>query len=451
MEVTNSRVYKLVLTGGPCGGKTTGQARLCTFFENMGWKVYRVPETATILLGGGVKFTDLSETEVYNFQLNLIKTMMSVEDTFFQLAESSSYNCLVICDRGVMDASAYMKPEQWSQMKRQMDWNDIDLRDNRYDQVIHMVSAANGAESFYGTADHIVRHEDIGLARKLDDCSSQAWVGHPYFDVIDNSTDFEAKIVRMIASVCYRLGINAGDRLSVDSKKRKFLVSGLPPDMANIQFQDFIVVHDYLVTPTGKMQARIRKRGQNVHWDSEKQRWNLETDNRYHASIVYMTEDDMPNAQAFFYGTEIDFSKWTYTHTIRRVQAVERKMQISAKEYELLVAERDTSRYTVYKKRRCFLWNNHYFQMDIYQEPCHPRCKNLILLETYTTQKGEELSLPDFLNILKEVTNVPAYSMYNLSKKDDIKDKADLLLHQDVNSIIPMNGWLLSECEKPDL
>lgn len=24
---------------GPCGGKTTGQARLCTFFENMGWKV----------------------------------------------------------------------------------------------------------------------------------------------------------------------------------------------------------------------------------------------------------------------------------------------------------------------------------------------------------------------------------------------------------------------------
>jgi len=26
---------------GPCGGKTTGQARLCTFFENMGWKVGR--------------------------------------------------------------------------------------------------------------------------------------------------------------------------------------------------------------------------------------------------------------------------------------------------------------------------------------------------------------------------------------------------------------------------
>ena len=27
----------------------------------------------------------------------------------------------------------------------------------------------------------------------------QAWVGHPYYDVIDNGTDFEHKVVRMIA------------------------------------------------------------------------------------------------------------------------------------------------------------------------------------------------------------------------------------------------------------
>ncbi|KAI5694678.1 hypothetical protein M8J75_003170 [Diaphorina citri] len=55
--------YRLVLTGGPCGGKTTGQSRLCTFFENLGWKVFRVPETATVLLSGGIKFTDLTAEE----------------------------------------------------------------------------------------------------------------------------------------------------------------------------------------------------------------------------------------------------------------------------------------------------------------------------------------------------------------------------------------------------
>ncbi|KAJ9597790.1 hypothetical protein L9F63_011398, partial [Diploptera punctata] len=64
MEKKQKRVYKIVLTGGPCGGKTTGQSRLCTFFENLGWKVFRVPETATVLLSGGIKFSDLSAEEV---------------------------------------------------------------------------------------------------------------------------------------------------------------------------------------------------------------------------------------------------------------------------------------------------------------------------------------------------------------------------------------------------
>ena len=60
---TRHRVYKLVLTGGPCAGKTTGQNRINDFFENLGWKVYRVPETANILLGGGVKFTELNDRD----------------------------------------------------------------------------------------------------------------------------------------------------------------------------------------------------------------------------------------------------------------------------------------------------------------------------------------------------------------------------------------------------
>ena len=71
-EQKKRKIWKLVLTGGPCGGKTTGQARLSTFFENLGWKVYRVPETATVLLGGGVNFADLPEYAQIEFQVWLI-------------------------------------------------------------------------------------------------------------------------------------------------------------------------------------------------------------------------------------------------------------------------------------------------------------------------------------------------------------------------------------------
>jgi hypothetical protein len=42
------------------------------------------------------------------------------------------------------------------------------------------------------------------------------------------------------------------------------------------------------------------------------------------------------------------------------------------------------------------------------------RCRGLILLETYTTSRGD-IELPKFLNVVKEVTSDPEYSMFNLS------------------------------------
>lgn len=42
----------------------------------------------------------------YKFQENLLKTMLQIENTFFELGESCSRDCLIICDRGAMDASA---------------------------------------------------------------------------------------------------------------------------------------------------------------------------------------------------------------------------------------------------------------------------------------------------------------------------------------------------------
>lgn len=61
------------------------------------------------------------------------------------------------------------------------------------------------------------------MAKDLDYRSAASWVGHPYFDVIDNSTDFETKMNRMIECVCQKLGIDTGDRLLKTSRKLKYL------------------------------------------------------------------------------------------------------------------------------------------------------------------------------------------------------------------------------------
>merc|ERR1711970_508390 len=59
--------------------------------------------------------------------------------------------------------------------------------------------------------------------------------------------------------------------------------------------------------------------------------------------------------------------KYSYIHTIRKQmggQVIEVKTPLTHRDYLLL--------------------------LDIYKDPCHPRCKGLVLLETYTTLKQEE-------------------------------------------------------------
>jgi len=91
-EQKKRKIWKLVLTGGPCGGKTTGQARLSTFFENLGWKVYRVPETATVLLGGGVNFAELPEYAQFEFQVQNFSTSKAEHLVFpFQIKNPTTY------------------------------------------------------------------------------------------------------------------------------------------------------------------------------------------------------------------------------------------------------------------------------------------------------------------------------------------------------------------------
>lgn len=137
----------------------------------------------------------------------------------------------------------------------------VDLRDRRYDQIIHMVTAAKGAEKFYALDNNTTRTEGIEMARMLDKKTSNAWIGHPYIDVIDNGTGFDMKIARVLQAICLRTGIQLRG-CDIGAKKRKFLVRSVPDPEVFPQHQDFNVVHNYLVAVSKNIQARIRRRGQ---------------------------------------------------------------------------------------------------------------------------------------------------------------------------------------------
>ncbi len=56
--------------------------------------------------------------------------------------------------------------------------------------------------------------------------------------------------------VCDRAGIDVGDRLAKNSRKRKWLVVGID-QTAFAPYEEFDVVHDYLVASNDKVQVRV--------------------------------------------------------------------------------------------------------------------------------------------------------------------------------------------------
>ena len=93
------------------------------------------------------------------------------------------------------------------------------------------------------------------------------------------------------------------------------------------------------------------------------------------------------------------------------------KTPLSRKDYENLLYHADERHLPVYKTRRCFLYQNQHYQLDVYRNPCHERCRGLLLLETFTTHALPEVlaAMPPFLPIAREVTGDPAFSMFNLA------------------------------------
>ena len=97
-------LYRVVLTGGPCGGKTTALARIKARLEEFGFLVVTVPETATMLFSGGVPLPS-SEASAFAFQKHLLRVQRELEEAFTSLARGTGRPAVVICDRGLMDGT----------------------------------------------------------------------------------------------------------------------------------------------------------------------------------------------------------------------------------------------------------------------------------------------------------------------------------------------------------
>ena len=102
---------------------------------------------------------------------------------------------VILIDRGLLDGSAYVSRAEWQALMDDLCMTVVSLRDNRYDVVLHMVTAADGARSFYASLSNEARYESPSEAINKDKKLREAYMGHKNWHMIDNSCpDFQSKI-----------------------------------------------------------------------------------------------------------------------------------------------------------------------------------------------------------------------------------------------------------------
>jgi len=128
---------KIVLTGGPCAGKTTVMSHLIQSLEGRGYKVFIIPETPTELILNGI--FPCEELPSDDFQKFVLDKQLWKENLYYNLDEYyDDKKAVTICDRGVLDALAYIDKDKFLSLLRDRSFFGLSDIWSRYDGIIHI-------------------------------------------------------------------------------------------------------------------------------------------------------------------------------------------------------------------------------------------------------------------------------------------------------------------------
>lgn len=367
----NQEIVQIVLTGSPCGGKTTLLTKIYPWLRDRGFRVLICPEVATMMISGGLQdIGAIAQTDpklYIEVQRSFLNIQLALRKQFLRLARSFKEPTVIVYDRGPMDGMAYMDPACFNAMLEESKHTLNEVRDS-FSAVIHLVTAAIGAPDFYTTENNAARTETIEEAIAVDERTRAAWSGHPHVKIIDNSTGFDLKIKRAIAVVARVLGIPVPLEI-----ERKYLLRSMP-DLDKLPHVNSVTIEQLYLQKIEGESPRIRKR----------------TASDGSSTYSYTVKTATPNAMIRY----------------------EREHMIKATDFFHLQNSQIAGSRKIVKKRHCFIWRNQYFELDVFESP-----DGLILLEIELTEENNSVDLPEFLDIDREVTEDSTFSNFALAFK----------------------------------
>ena len=188
-----TRPIVIALTGGPCAGKTTLLERLRRMTSIAGCTPLFVPEAATILVGRGLVIGQ----NVVQFQTETMRLQLELEARALQKAEALERPCVIICDRGTLDGAGYCSREEFDAIAARFGQSRKSLAE-RYDLVVHLVSAAVEAPDAYTTGNNEARGETLEEAVAQEQRTLDAWEEHPQRVVVRSPGTFADKLAEAI-------------------------------------------------------------------------------------------------------------------------------------------------------------------------------------------------------------------------------------------------------------
>lgn len=357
----------IAITGGPCAGKTSILTFLVENLLEKGFTPLICPESATTLIQSQVFPSN------QDFQKYLYQTQKYFENMMLNVSQSFD-KPVILCDRGVLDALAYIDKNKFSEI---IDPLTISfLRNSNYKAVIHLETAAIDAEEFYTLENNSARSETLEQARIIDQKLVQAYNGVSKHILIKNrGIDFFQKKQKALSAVLDTLGYP----MPIEDEKKFLIYSSFRPEdiPSSIHTVKTPIVQDYISVDEFGTEERIRKKGKK-------------------------------GSEVYFYTKKIN---------IKESDArIEEEKIISKSEYKKLLSLKDlqTFPYRIIKDRYTFHYKGFYFELDFFQFP-----KKLVILEIEKTSISEdEIEIPDFLLdfVIQEVTSDPEYRNASLAK-----------------------------------
>ena len=92
-------------------------------------------------------------------------------------------------------------------------------------------------------------------------------------------------------------------------------------------------------------------------------------------------------------------------------EKIEIEREIDETEYQTLLTEKDPGRFPIEKERYCFNYQNQLFELDVYSFS-----RELATLEIELKDINDPVYLPDFISIIRDVTNDNRYSNASLAR-----------------------------------